>query len=113
MDTVRSSLGFVGFRYGFHGCCISLLARVPCSHSGIWGFSSQSRPLTVRSKVNQVSVFSMSCVVDVVAELEILDHPESLKQMPDGSVGNETKAGVIGVGVLARVVQHDDALGAE
>jgi hypothetical protein len=60
--------------------------------------------LAVRSKVDQVPVFSMSCVVDVVAEFEILDHLESLKQTLDRSAGNETKADVLGVGVLACVI---------
>ena len=46
----------------------------------------------------------MSCVVDVVAEFEILDHLESLKQTLDRSAGNETKADVLGVGVLACVI---------
>ena len=57
-------------------------------------------------------VFAGSRVL-VVAELEILDHPDGLEQTPDRPAGDKTKADVIGLGMLARVIQYHDALGAE
>ena len=49
----------------------------------------------------------------MVAELEMLDHPKGLEQTPDRPAGEKTKADVISLGVLAGVIQHHDALGAE
>ena len=58
------------------------------------------RPLERRSG----PPLSVSGVVDVVAELETLNHSKGLKQTLDRSAGNETKADVLGVGVLACVI---------
>jgi hypothetical protein len=52
-------------------------------------------------------------MVVVVAELEMLDHLKGLEQTSDRPAGEKTKADVISLGVLARVIQHRDALGAE
>jgi len=43
----------------------------------------------------------------------MLGHLKGLEQTPDRPAGEKTKADVIGLGVLARVIQHRDALGAE
>jgi hypothetical protein len=67
-------------------------------------------PLDVYWRVDQTSVLSMSGIVNIDA---IFDRSERLKQAPDRPGGDESKADVIGLGVLARDSQHGDALGAE
>jgi hypothetical protein len=52
----------------------------------------------------------MSGVVNIDA---FIDRFERLKQTPDRPGGDESKADVIGLGVLARDSHHGDALGAE
>ncbi len=110
---VRSPVGFVRSWSGFHGYGISLLYWVRRSQRVYGGPAPNPEPLTVHSNGDQASVLSVSRVVDVVAKLEIFDHSESLKQTLDRLVGNEKKADVIGLGMLACVIQYDDALGAE
>jgi hypothetical protein len=43
----------------------------------------------------------------------MLDQPKGLEQTSDRSAGEKTEAEVISLGVLARVIQHREALGAE